>query len=128
MNEMSPPLERNVFGDRLEPCSFKPLTGFFRDGSCACGSDGSARHLVCVEMTADFLEFSKSRGNDLTTPSPDYKFPGLVAGDRWCLHVLRWIEAFDAGMAPRVALRSTNQVVLRFVEIEKLKAYALDLS
>jgi uncharacterized protein (DUF2237 family) len=79
-------------------------------------------------MTADFLEFSKSRGNDLTTPNPDYKFPGLVAGDRWCLHVLRWIEAFDAGMAPRVALRSTNQVVLRFVEIEKLKAYALDLS
>jgi uncharacterized protein (DUF2237 family) len=128
VNDLGNLPELNVFAEPLEPCSFKPLTGFFRDGSCSCGPEGLARHLVCVEMTADFLEFSRSRGNDLMTPNADYRFPGLQVGDRWCLHVLRWIEAFDAGMAPSVALRSTNRAVLRFIEIEKLKAYALDLS
>ncbi len=120
--------ELNVFGEPLEPCSFTPMTGYFRDGSCGCGEAGTARHLVCVEITADFLEFSKSRGNDLSTPMPDFNFPGLKHGDRWCLHVFRWREAFEAGMAPRVMLRATSRETLRFVPLEHLKAYALDLS
>ena len=108
--------ERNVLGEPLEPCSTDPLTGFFRNGYCATGADDVGRHLVCCEMTAEFLAFSKSRGNDLTTPHPEWAFPGLKPGDRWCL------------VAPRVVLLSTHEAALRYTDLKTLKAYALDLS
>jgi uncharacterized protein (DUF2237 family) len=120
--------ERNVFGEPLEPCSIEPITGFFRTGACACGPEGIGRHLVCAEMTADFLAFSKARGNDLSTPVREYGFPGLVPGDRWCLQVLRWKQAYEAGAAPRVYLRATNATALEVVPLAALKAHALDLS
>ncbi|MDR3472662.1 MAG: DUF2237 domain-containing protein [Devosia sp.] len=120
--------ERNVFGEPLQPCSADPLTGFFRDGYCITGPDDQGRHIVCAEMTAEFLAFSKSRGNDLSTPRPEMAFPGLQPGDRWCLVAERWIEALQAGMAPRIALLSTHQSVLDYVGIETLKLFALDLS
>jgi uncharacterized protein (DUF2237 family) len=120
--------ELNVFGEPLEPCSTDPMTGFFRTGGCMVGPDEAARHLVCVEMTAEFLQFSKSVGNDLSTPMPQYAFPGLKPGNRWCLHILRWKEALDAGKAPRIALLSTNQYALKFVSLEDLKRHAFDLT
>ena len=121
-------LERNVFGEPLQPCSTDPMTGFFRTGACMVGPDEMARHLVCCEMTADFLSFSKAVGNDLSTPNPAYGFPGLKPGDRWCLHILRWKEAMEAGKAPRIAVLSTNQFALKFVELQDLKRHAFDLS
>lgn len=120
--------ERNVFGEPLQPCSDDPLTGFFRDGHCHAGQDGSARHLVCVEVTAEFLAFSASVGNDLSTPRPEFGFAGLEPGDRWCLLAPRWVEALKHGMAPRVALLSTHEGVLDYTDLATLKAYALDLS
>jgi uncharacterized protein (DUF2237 family) len=120
--------ELNVFGEPLQPCSHNPLTGFFRNGYCATGPEDAGRHVVCCEMTAEFLAFSKSRGNDLTTPHPEWAFPGLVPGDRWCLVAPRWIEALEAGIAPRVALLSTHQAVLEYTDLKTLKAYALDLA
>lgn len=122
------PAELNVLGEPLEPCSSDPLTGFFRTGYCAAGPDSAARHLVCIEATAEFLEFSASVGNDLSTARPQFSFPGLVAGDRWCLVAERWAQAFAAGKAPRVALRSTNRAVLGLIPLDNLKAYALDLN
>ncbi len=122
------PNERNVFGEPLQPCSADPLTGFFRNGQCMTGPDGEARHTVCAEVTAEFLAFSKTRGNDLSTPRPEMAFPGLEPGDRWCLVAERWAEALQAGMAPRIVLAATHQAVLRLVPIEVLKRYALDLS
>ena len=120
--------ELNVFGERLQPCSTSPLTGFFRNGNCSTGPSDEGRHTVCAEMTDAFLAFSKSRGNDLSTPMPEYAFPGLKSGDRWCLVALRWMEALQAGMAPRVVLAATHQSVLRHIEIEVLRKYALDVS
>jgi len=120
--------ELNVLGEPLELCSADPMTGFFRTGFCITGPHDEGRHTVCVEATAEFLAFSKSRGNDLTTPRPEFAFPGLKPGDRWCLVAERWLEALAAGMAPRVALLSTHQSVLKLVELETLKLYALDLS
>ena len=120
--------ELNVFGERLQPCSTSPLTGFFRNGNCSTGPSDEGRHTVCAEMTEAFLAFSKSRGNDLSTPMPEYAFPGLKSGDRWCLVALRWVEALQAGMAPRIILAATHQSVLRYVEIEVLRKYALDVS
>ena len=120
--------ELNVLGEPLAPCSTSPLTGFFRTGSCMVGPDEVARHLVCCEMTAEFLSFSKSAGNDLSTPNPAFGFPGLKPGDRWCLHILRWKEALEAGKAPRVAILSTNQFALEFVQLQDLKRHAFDLS
>ena len=120
--------ELNVFGEPLQPCSTNPVTGFFRTGNCSTGPPMRARHTVCAEMTDAFLAFSKSRGNDLSTPMPEYAFPGLKAGDRWCLVALRWMEALQAGMAPRIVLAATHQSVLRHIEIEVLKKYAIDLS
>lgn len=125
---MSSESERNVFGEPLQPCSTDPMTGYFRTGSCALGPDEIARHLVCCEMTDDFLTYSKSVGNDLSTPRPEVSFPGLKAGDRWCLHVLRWREALEAGVAPKVSLLSTHEFVLNFVTIGDLKRHAFDLS
>ena len=119
--------EKNVLGGPLQACSFAPLTGYFRDGSCATHGEPGVAHLVCVRVTAEFLEFSRDRGNDLSTPRPEMRFRGLNPGDRWCLHALRWREAFEAGMAPRVVLEATNSKVLEVVPLEALKQHALDL-
>lgn len=120
--------ERNVLGEPLQPCSTDPLTGFLRTGYCVTGPDDVGRHIVCCEMTAEFLAFSKSRGNDLSTPRPEMAFPGLQPGDRWCLVAPRWVEALQAGMAPRVVLLATHAAALRYTDLKTLKAYALDLS
>lgn len=130
MNKQAFPIEPelNVFGEPLVACSSDPLTGFFRNGYCITGPDDVGRHTVCAEMTAGFLAFSKSRGNDLSTPRPEMAFPGLKPGDRWCLVAERWVEALAAGMAPRIALLSTHRSMLRLVPLETLKLFALDLS
>ena len=130
MNKPAFPVEPelNVLGEPLELCSADPLTGYFRTGHCIVGPQGEGRHTLCAEMTAEFLAFSKTRGNDLTTPRPEYAFPGLNPGDRWCLVAERWIEALEAGMAPRIVLLSTHQSVLQLVDIATLKRYALDLA
>lgn len=119
---------RNVLGDRLQSCSEAPVTGFYRDGCCNTGPDDLGLHTVCTLMTAEFLEFSRARGNDLSTPMPEMGFPGLKPGDRWCLCAARWKEALDAGMAPRVFLTATHEATLEVVSLEDLKKYALDLS
>lgn len=119
---------RNVFGEELAICSQSPMTGFFRDGCCATGPEDVGRHVVCAEMSEAFLDFSRSRGNDLVTPRPEFGFPGLKPGDRWCLCAERWREALAAGVAPRVSLASTHEVALRYVSLEELKDNALDLS
>lgn len=123
----NPTDEKNVLGGPLQACSFSPLTGFFRDGCCATHGEAGVAHLVCVKVTAEFLEFSRARGNDLTTPRPEMRFRGLQPGDRWCLHALRWVEAWEAGTAPRVVLEATNAKVLELVPLEALKRHALDL-
>lgn len=115
----------NVLGERLKPCSFDPMTGFFRDGCCNTGPSDRGRHTVCVRLTAEFLTFSRARGNDLSTPRPEYGFPGLRPGDRWCLCATRWTEALEAGKAPQVVLASTHVSMLRLVPLEVLKAHAL---
>ncbi len=115
---------KNVFGEKLITCSEDPLTGFFRNGCCDTGPQDRGKHLVCAVMTSEFLQFSKSRGNDLTTPIPMYNFPGLVDGDRWCLCALRWKEAYEAGMAPKVVLEATNEAVLNHVPMEALLEFA----
>lgn len=115
---------RNVLGTELVPCSMDPLTGFFRDGCCNTGPGDRGRHLVCARMTYEFLEFSRSRGNDLVTPHPEFGFPGLKAGDRWCLCAMRWKEAYEAGVAPPVVLESTHQSALEFVTLDQLKSHA----
>ena len=120
--------QNNVFGEKLEPCSMIPLTGFFRDGCCNTGSNDMGLHVVCTEVNQGFLEFSKSKGNDLSIPNPDFEFLGLKPGDRWCLCALRWNEALEAGVAPPVILSSTNQIVLQVIPIEDLKKYALDIT
>ena len=120
--------ELNVLGEALQPCSSDPLTGFYRTGYCAAGPDSAALHLVCISATDDFLAFSASVGNDLSTPMPQFAFPGLQAGDRWCLVAQRWLQAHHAGMAPRVFLRATNRAVLGHVPIEIFRGYALDLN
>lgn len=114
----------NVLGEELATCSTSPMTGFFRDGCCRTGNGDRGLHCVCAEMTEDFLQFSKARGNDLTTAMPEYSFPGLKPGDHWCLCVLRWKEAFDAGCAPKVKLAATSVVTLEFVDLDDLKAHA----
>ena len=118
--------ERNVLGGPLRACSYAPLTGYFRDGCCATRGEAEVAHLVCVRVTADFLAFSRSRGNDLSTPHPELRFRGLKPGDRWCLHVLRFVEAVQAGMAPQVVLEATHEQVLHFVPLEGLKLLASD--
>ncbi|KKC35493.1 hypothetical protein WH87_15575 [Devosia epidermidihirudinis] len=120
--------ELNVLGEALQPCSSDPLTGFFRTGYCAAGPDSAAVHLVCIEASEAFLAFSKAVGNDLSTPMPQFAFPGLVAGNRWCLVAGRWLQAHEARMAPRIYLRATNQAVLGLIPLEVLKPYALDLN
>jgi uncharacterized protein (DUF2237 family) len=114
---------RNVLNEPLVPCSFDPLTGFFRDGCCKTNQEDTGTHVICVVMTEEFLEFSRSRGNDLSTPIPEWGFPGIKPGDQWCLCALRWTEAFVAGAAPLVVLESTNYTALDFVSIEVLKQF-----
>ena len=116
----------NVLGSTLIPCSYDPLTGFYRDGCCNTAADDTGSHVVCVKVTAEFLAYSASRGNDLSTPRPEYRFRGLKPGDRWCLCALRWREALVAGMAPPVVLESTHERALDFVSLQALQARALD--
>ncbi len=116
----------NVLGSPLATCSVEPLTGYFRTGCCETAADDFGSHTVCAQVTAEFLAFSKSRGNDLSTPMPGYGFAGLKPGDRWCLCVTRWKEAFDAGMAPRVVLAATHRAALSVVTLEQLMAHAID--
>ena len=120
---MSKP-QRNVLGQILIPCSTDPMTGFYRTGCCETGEDDSGRHLICTLMTAEFLVFSREQGNDLSTPMPQMGFPGLKAGDQWCLCALRWKEALEAGCAPQVVLESTHHNALQFVSLEALHAHA----
>lgn len=120
--------QKNVLGGELQHCSVRPLTGFYRDGCCNTGQDDRGLHTVCAVMTEEFLAFSASRGNDLSTPAPEYGFPGLVPGDRWCLCAMRWREAFEHGAAPRVVLGATNAVTLQVVHLEDLKRHAIDLN
>ncbi len=119
------PRAKNVLGTELEDCSRDPMTGFFRDGCCNTGPEDVGLHTLCAEMTDEFLVFSKSRGNDLSTPNPMFQFPGLKSGDRWCLCVLRWKEAFEAGRAPLVNLLATHMSVLEFVDLEHLQEHAV---
>jgi uncharacterized protein (DUF2237 family) len=120
--------QKNVFGEPLQTCSDRPLTGFFRTGCCHTGPEDLGMHTVCVQVTADFLAFSKSRGNDLSTPQPDFGFPGLQPGDRWCLCAARWLEALEAGSAPRVVLGATHEATLEIVDLDDLKRHAIDLA
>ncbi len=120
------PKPKNVLGGELELCCSDPMTGFYRDGYCRTGVDDTGRHTVCIIATTDFLAFSKAVGNDLSTPMPQYAFPGLVEGDQWCLCMLRWREALDAGAAPQVLLKGTHEAALKVVSLADLKAHAVD--
>lgn len=119
---------RNVLGGALAACCVDPLTGFYRDGRCGTGPEDFGRHVVCARMSEGFLAFSKSRGNDLTTTVPAANFPGLKAGDQWCLCAARWLEALAAGVAPPVLLAATHEAALEIVSLADLKAHALDLN
>lgn len=119
-------LPKNVLGTELESCCTSPMTGFYRDGLCRTGISDKGLHIVCSVMTAEFLEFSKAVGNDLSTPIPEYEFPGLQPGDQWCLCMLRWKEALEAGCAPQVKLEATHMSAIEFVSLEDLKAHAID--
>ncbi len=118
------PKPKNVLGGELKSCCTDPMTGFYRDGYCRTGADDTGRHTVCILATDEFLAFSKAAGNDLSTPMPQYAFPGLVAGDKWCLCMLRWREALNAGMAPQVFLEATHEAALTVVSLEDLKQHA----
>ena len=115
----------NVLGKELKSCCRTPLTGFYRDGFCRTGPGDVGLHTVCARMTAEFLEFSRARGNDLTTPVPEWNFPGLKPGDQWCLCALRWQEAMEAGVAPPVILEATHASASEFIETDDLRAHAL---
>lgn len=121
-------IQKNPFGEDILPYSEDPMTGFFRDGCCNTSEQDHGSHTVCVVMSDDFLEFSKARGNDLSTPRPEFGFDGLSAGDRWCLCASRWLEAEEAGYAPKVVLRSCNKLALDIVDMDVLKRYAVDLN
>ena len=116
----------NVLGEPLQECGRDPLTGFYRDGCCETGPDDHGTHVVCAVMTAEFLAFTKARGNDLSTPRPSLRFPGLAPGDRWCLCVSRWKEALDAGAAPPVVLAATHRKALDVVPLDVLREHAAD--
>lgn len=118
---------RNVLGGRLELCSSSPKTGFYRNGCCDTGSDDPGVHVVCARVTGDFLEFSRQKGNDLSTPVPEFGFPGLKPGDRWCLCAGRWLEALDAGVAPPIVLKATHEAALELIPFERLVEHALDV-
>lgn len=119
---------RNVYDEPLEPCGQDPVTGFFRDGCCNTADEDLGSHTVCIELTTEFLEFSRAHGNDLSTPRPEFDFPGLQLGDRWCLCAARWLEAFEADAAPRVHLTRTHRRALEVISLAKLRTYAADLN
>ena len=114
----------NVLGQPIVPCSFDPLTGFFRDGCCKTNEEDEGSHLICAVVTNDFLQFSLSRGNDLITPRPEYRFPGLIAGDQWCLCINRWLEALEANCAPLIKLESTNIKALEIAPLSLFQQYS----
>ncbi len=118
-------MAKNTLGTDLEDCCLDPATGFFRDGSCDTCDEDLGMHTVCAEMTEEFLAFSKKTGNDLSTPREEFDFPGLKAGDRWCICLPRWIEALEAGVAPKISLRSTHHSVLEYVPLDVLEKHAL---
>ncbi len=118
----------NVFGNKLEVCSNDPLTGFFRDGCCNSSSQDQGNHSICAVVTKEFLQFSLKTGNNLITPKEDFGFPGLVAGDKWCLCLNRWIDALNNNCAPKILLEATNQKVLEKVSMQILKKFALDIN
>jgi uncharacterized protein (DUF2237 family) len=118
-------MAKNVLGTELVPCSFDPLTGFYRNGCCDTGSDDLGLHTVCIIATAEFLEFSRSVGNDLSTPMPQYGFAGVKPGDQWCLCASRWQEAFEAGVAPGVVLEATHATTMEWVDADGLRAHAV---
>ena len=120
--------QKNVLGGELESCCTSPMTGYYRDGHCRTDDSDQGSHTVCVRVTEEFLAFSKRTGNDLSTPHPEFGFPGLKPGDKWCLCVSRWEDAFIAGVAPRIVLAATHERALDVVELDELKAYALDLN
>ena len=115
----------NVLGQPLVPCSFEPLTGFFRDGCCKTNEEDSGSHLVCAIVSDEFLQFSLAKGNDLITPRPEYRFPGLIAGDQWCLCINRWVESAQADWAPLIKLESTNLKALEIVPLNVLEQYSI---
>ncbi len=117
---------RNVLGEPLQSCSFDPLTGFYRDGCCNTGAEDQGLHLVCCRVTADFLEFSRRVGNDLSTPRPQWGFPGLNPGDQWCVCVERWKQALEAGHACPIVLEATHISTLEFVDLDDLKRFAVE--
>jgi uncharacterized protein (DUF2237 family) len=119
--------DKNVLGGTLAACSTSPLTGFYRDGCCNTGPEDLGLHVVCTEVTAGFLDFARSRGNDLVTPAPEFGFPGLKPGDRWCVCAATWREAYEAGVAPHVVLTATNEEALAVIPLDVLKQHALDL-
>ena len=119
---------RNVLGTDLKCCGTKPVTGYFRDGFCRTDELDRGLHVVCAKMTKDFLSFSKGKGNDLSTPRPEFNFPGLKEGDSWCLCAERWKEAYECGFAPKIYLRKTNKKALNVIDIYTLKNFALDLT
>ena len=120
--------DRNVLGGALAPCSTSPRTGFYRDGCCNTGPEDLGLHVVCVQVTAKFLAFARSRGNDLVTPAPEFGFPGLKPGDRWCVCAGTWREAYEAGVAAPVVLAATHEETLAVVPLAALKEHALDLN
>jgi hypothetical protein len=119
--------ERNVLGEDLEPCSADPVTGFFRDGCCNTGPEDVGSHTICAVVTADFLEHQRGIGNDLSTPRPEYRFPGLAPGDRWCVTALNWARAYADGVAAPVVLAATNEAVLQVVPLAALQEHAVDV-
>lgn len=118
-------MSKNVFGEVLIACSTSPMTGFYRNGCCETGPEDSGTHTVCAVMTEEFLRFSAARGNDLITPMPEYQFPGLKSGDKWCLCALRWLEAYRYGFAPLVVLEATNEKTLEIIPLDILVSKAL---
>ncbi len=119
---------KNVLGGDLQPCCKFPMTGFYRDGFCHTGPEDLGRHVVCVRVTDEFLAFSKDAGNDLSTPMPEADFPGLIAGDQWCLCALRWQEALEDNAAPKVILEATHESALEVLKLEDLKKHAVKAS
>ncbi|MCR9198406.1 MAG: DUF2237 domain-containing protein [Planctomycetaceae bacterium] len=119
-------MAKNVFGGELIACSTDPMTGFFRTGTCDTCGDDAGMHTVCAEVTDEFLQFSQQAGNDLTTPRPEYRFPGLRQGDRWCICLPRWIEALEAGVAPKILLEATHMSAIEHISMDTLLKYGLD--
>ena len=124
---MSEEYQLNIFNEPLEACSFDPVTGFFRSGCCETSELDTGSHTVCAIMTEEFLTFSKSKGNDLSTPVPAFDFPGLNSGDRWCLCAARWLEAYEAGSAPSIIARATHRRALEIIPMEAMKEFSLDI-